>query len=94
MPDPRGQRTRSAAGMAQGPRRAGAGAPPCREIRSGLFPLGLPDRSDETVLEAFRNAWLLLLHASDEVRLVGVAQDYESARAWLDEAEPGDRVRR
>jgi hypothetical protein len=72
--------------MAEGRRICAAAATPSREIRSGLFPLGLPDRSDETVLEAFSNVWLLLLRASGEVQLVGMAQDYETARAWLEEA--------
>src|SRR3954451_23564022 len=83
MPSRPRQRTQSADGMAEGRRSCGAAATPSREIRSGLFPLGLPDRSDETVLEAFSNAWLLLLRASGEVQLVGMAQNYESARAWL-----------
>ena len=93
MPSPREQRTQSTDGAAEDRRSCGAAATPSREICSGLFPLGLPDRSDETVLEAFSNAWLLLLRASGEVQVVGMAQNYESARAWLDEAEPGDRIR-
>jgi hypothetical protein len=59
-----------------------------REIRSARFPLGLPDRSDTTVLEAFADAWLLLEHRDGEARLVGVAEDYAAARAWLSEAGP------
>jgi hypothetical protein len=54
-----------------------------REIRSARFPLGLPDRSDPTVLEAFAGAWLLVDHVTGESRLVGVAEDYDAARAWL-----------
>ena len=56
-----------------------------REIRSARYPLGLPDRSDETVLEAFDGMWLLIEHSPGRVELVGLADDYEVARAWLDE---------
>jgi len=56
-----------------------------REIRSARFPLGLPDRSDETVLEAFDGMWLLIQHFPESVELVGLADDYDVARAWLDE---------
>lgn len=54
-----------------------------REIRSARFPHGLPDRCDLTVLEAFDDAWLLLEHQPGGYRIVGVAGDYEDARAWL-----------
>ena len=54
-----------------------------REIRSARFPQGLPDRCDATVLEAFENAWLLLERTDAGYRILGVAEDYESARAWL-----------
>jgi hypothetical protein len=54
-----------------------------REIRSARFPLGLPDRSDATVIEAFADAWLLIEHSSGGADLAGVAEDYGSARAWL-----------
>ena len=60
-----------------------------REIRSARFPMGLPDRSDETVLEAFDGMWLLIEHSPDSVELVGLADDYEVARAWLNEGSPG-----
>ncbi len=54
-----------------------------REIRSARFPLGLPDRSDATVLEAFSDAWLLIEHSFGGAQLAGVAEDYDAARAWL-----------
>ncbi|MCF6509961.1 hypothetical protein E9549_21585 [Blastococcus sp. MG754426] len=54
-----------------------------REIRSARFPHGLPDRCDDTVLEAFDHAWLLLERTATGYRLLGVAEDYGSARAWL-----------
>ena len=54
-----------------------------REIRSACFPLGLPDRSDMTVLEAFADGWLLIEHSPAGSQLVGVAEDYDAARAWL-----------
>ena len=54
-----------------------------REIRSARYPLGLPDRSDATVLDAFEGTWLLLDHSPDAVELVGLADDYAEARAWL-----------
>jgi hypothetical protein len=56
-----------------------------REIRSARYPLGLPDRSDETVLEAFDGMWLLIEHSPGRVELVGLADDYDVARAWLDQ---------
>jgi hypothetical protein len=56
-----------------------------REIRSARFPLGFPDRSDLTVLEAFADAWLLIEHSPGKAQLVGVAEDYDAARAWLTE---------
>jgi len=59
-----------------------------REIRSARYPLGLPDRSDETVLEAFDGMWLLIDHSPGRVELVGLADDYDTARAWLDQG-PG-----
>lgn len=60
-----------------------------REILSARFPRGLPDRSDSTVLEAFADAWLLLEHTGPGCVLVGVADDYDAARAWLEQpAEP------
>ena len=54
-----------------------------REIRSARFPQGLPDRCDDTVVEAFDDAWLLLERTASGYRVLGVAEDYESARAWL-----------
>ena len=63
---------------------------PYREIRSARFPFGLPDRCDDTVLEAFADAWLLIEHREDGPSEVGLAEDYESARAWLDEGLPAD----
>ncbi|MGY1745188.1 hypothetical protein [Blastococcus sp. SYSU D00695] len=60
-----------------------------REVRSARFPLGLPDRTDQTVDEAFNDAWLLVQHDHDGARVVGLAEDYEAARAWLDE-DPGE----
>ena len=60
-----------------------------REIRSARYPRGLPDRSDDTVLEAFDGMWLLIEHSPDSVELVGLADDYEVARAWLNEGSPG-----
>lgn len=59
-----------------------------REIRSARFPQGLPDRTDLTVIEAFDDAWLLIEHSPDGTDLVGVAEDYEAARAWLEESHP------
>ncbi|WP_369134078.1 hypothetical protein [Modestobacter sp. I12A-02662] len=58
-----------------------------REIRSARFPHGLPDRCDDTVVEAFDDAWLLLERTSSGYRVLGVVEDYESARAWLTAAE-------
>lgn len=54
-----------------------------REIRSARFPLGLPDRSDLTVIEAFADAWLLVEHSPSGTELVGLAEDYDAARVWL-----------
>ncbi|TQN37911.1 hypothetical protein FHU33_4584 [Blastococcus colisei] len=54
-----------------------------REIRSACFPLGLPDRSDLTVIEAFDDGWLLIEHSPCGSQLVGMAEDYSAARAWL-----------
>ena len=54
-----------------------------REIRSARYPHGLPDRCDDTVVEAFDDAWLLLERTGSGYRVLGVAQDYEAARAWL-----------
>jgi hypothetical protein len=54
-----------------------------REIRSARFPHGLPDRCDLTVVEAFDDAWLLLEQRDDGYRILGVAEDYAAARAWL-----------
>ena len=59
-----------------------------REIRSARFPLGLPDRSDLTVLDAFADAWLLIEHRSSETELVGIAADYDAARVWLLQEQP------
>jgi hypothetical protein len=56
-----------------------------REIRSARFPQGLPDRSDETVLEEFEGGWLLIDHSPGGVEVVGLADDYDEARAWLDQ---------
>ena len=61
-----------------------------REIRSARFPHGLPDRSDMTVIEAFADAWLLIEHSPAGPEVVGVADDYDAARAWLI-AESGTR---
>jgi hypothetical protein len=66
----------------------GVGGRRYREIRSARYPHGLPDRSDETVLEAFDGLWLLIDHSPEGVELVGMADDYEAARAWLDEGRP------
>ena len=64
------------------------GSPPHqREIRSARFPHGLPDRCDTTVWEAFTDGWLLLVREADSYRIVGIAEDYEAARAWLTEPE-------
>ena len=60
-----------------------------REIRSARFPGGLPDRSDATVIEAFGDAWLLIQHSPGGAELVGVAEDYDAARAWLTEPSDG-----
>jgi hypothetical protein len=60
-----------------------------REIRSARFPLGLPDRSDLTVIDAFDDAWLLLEHSPSGTELAGLAEDYQAARAWLLE-QPGE----
>ena len=68
---------------------AGGAAATSREIRPSAFPHGLPDRCDETVLEAFGSPWLLLVRTERGPELVGVAPDYESARAWL-ERDGGD----
>jgi hypothetical protein len=54
-----------------------------REIRSARFPEGLPDRCDTTVIEAFADTWLLVDHGPGGAELVGMAEDYEAARAWL-----------
>jgi hypothetical protein len=62
-----------------------------REIRSARFPLGLPDRSDMTVIEAFADAWLLIEHSPEGAELVGMAEDYDAARAWLVEQSEGHR---
>jgi hypothetical protein len=62
---------------------------PRREIRSARFPHGLPDRCDDTVVEAFDDAWLLLEQTDAGYRVLGVAEDYESARAWLIAPEDG-----
>lgn len=66
---------------------------PRREIRSARFPQGLPDRCDDTVVEAFDDSWLLLEQTDSGYRILGVAADYESARAWLiapeDPSPPG-----
>jgi hypothetical protein len=62
-----------------------------REIRSARVPQGLPDRCDDTVVEAFDDAWLLLERTESGYRVLGCAADYESARAWLvaRDDEPG-----
>jgi hypothetical protein len=54
-----------------------------REIRSARFPAGFPDRDDMTVVDAFADAWLLIEHSASGPRLVGMAEDYDAARAWL-----------
>ncbi|MGY1683363.1 hypothetical protein [Geodermatophilus sp. SYSU D01176] len=54
-----------------------------REIRSARFPAGFPDRTDMTVVDAFADAWLLIEHEPEGAHLVGIAEDYDSARAWL-----------
>ena len=66
-----------------------AAATTVRQIRPSAFPRGLPDRCDETVLEAFGSPWLLLVRTEWGTEIVGVAPDYESARAWL-ERDRGD----
>jgi hypothetical protein len=64
---------------------------PRREIRSARFPHGLSDRCDDTVVEAFDDAWLLLERTDTGYTLLGVAADFESARAWLTAPEdPAD----
>jgi hypothetical protein len=60
-----------------------------REIRSARFPLGLPDRTDLTVIEAFADAWLLIEHSPTGTELAGVAEDYDAARVWLLEQPHG-----
>jgi hypothetical protein len=61
-----------------------------REIRSARFPQGFPDRCDLTVIDAFADAWLLIEHTSSGSDLVGLADDYDAARAWLEQQpEPG-----
>ena len=69
----------------EGPEGRAAATPPPwrREIRSARFPHGLPDRCDLTVFEAFDDAWVLLEYEAGGYRIVGVAQDYDDARAWL-----------
>jgi len=37
------------------------------------------------VIEAFADAWLLIEHCGADATLVGMAEDYDAARAWLDE---------
>jgi hypothetical protein len=59
-----------------------------REIRSARFPHGLPDRCDDTVIEAFDDAWLLLVQTATGYQIIGVAEDYPTARAWLIEGHP------
>jgi hypothetical protein len=61
-----------------------------REIRSARYPLGLPDRSDLTVIDAFSDAWLLIQHWPSGAELVGVAEDYDAARVWLAETVPAE----
>ena len=61
-----------------------------REIRSARYPHGLPDRSDATVLDAFEGMWLLIDHSPDGEELVGLADAYDDARAWLDEGVQRD----
>jgi hypothetical protein len=61
-----------------------------REIRSARFPQGFPDRCDQTVLEAFADAWLLIDHSPSGTELVGLADDYDAARAWLLQQPDGD----
>jgi len=68
---------------------AGAAAATSREIRPSAFPRGLPDRCDDTVLEAFGAPWLLVVRTERGPELVGVAPDYQSARTWL-ERDGGD----
>jgi hypothetical protein len=58
-----------------------------REIRSARFPAGFPDRSDQTVIDAFGDAWLLIDHRPTDAEVVGVADDYEAARAWLTDGD-------
>jgi len=71
--------------------RAATTPPPWRrEIRSARFPHGLPDRSDLTVFEAFDDAWLLLEHDAGGYTIVGVARDYDDARAWLTATDAGE----
>ena len=74
------------AGEVSGIRRWGA---PIREIRSARFPLGFPERTDLTVIEAFDDAWLLIEHSPSGAELVGLAEDYDDARAWLAEQPHG-----
>jgi hypothetical protein len=67
-----------------------AGPRAYREIRSARYPLGLPDRSDLTVLDAFSDAWLLVQHCPSGAEIVGMAEDYDAARAWLLEDVPAE----
>jgi hypothetical protein len=39
------------------------------------------------VWEAFTDGWLLLVRHPDGYRIVGIAEDYDAARAWLTEPE-------
>jgi hypothetical protein len=81
---------RRARGVAELPNPASSDDGRCyREIRSARFPLGLPDRTDLTVIEAFDDAWLLIEHSPSGAALVGVAEDYDDARAWLAEQPHG-----
>jgi hypothetical protein len=82
-----------ATGGIEGPEQVDAPLLPARryrEIRSARYPLGLPDRSDETVLEAFDGMWLLIDHSPGAVELAGLADDYEVARAWLNQGGEDD----
>jgi hypothetical protein len=44
-----------------------------------------------TVIEAFADAWLLIDHLPGGAELVGLAEDYDAARAWLTDAKDPEK---